>query len=258
MTRSNALLTLVAVTLLSMGTATAHEVEVLFNRKDPIVVAVKYRKIVHVRFWEAVLDASTTIPTTSLDIQQDEDFANTIILTNLAKKTHGMVYVMTASGVVVSLKIEHWGDTTQMVNVKDARTEAERAVQRANEQTQMSAEERAVRNLWRAQWGFPTDASVQVWEMHQVIETTDAREITLVKRYETVGFYGFTQKIRNLSSDVVVMHPATIELNCPLFSVALDGHIPALSPGDDPHRITPGGSVFVHLTCKGARRASIH
>ena len=32
---------------------------------------------------------------------------------------------------------------------------------------------------------------------------------------------------------------------------------PALRPGDNPHRIAPGGSVLVHLTCKGGRGAQV-
>lgn len=257
MIRLRTLLTVLASTLLLAGTAVGHELEVLFDRKDPVVVPVKYRKIVKVQFWEVVLDVSTTIPKESLDIRRDDDFHHTIKLTNLAKKTRGMIYVTTVSGVVVHMDIRHWGNSHQLIMVKDARTEAERAVHRATETSKLSPEERAVRQLWRAQWGFPSDPLVQVQEMHVLAERNDFRDVTIIKRYETVGFYGFTQKVSNRSPGVMVLHPATVELGCPLFSVGLDGHEPALKPGDDPHRIVPGGSVLVHLTCKGARRAAI-
>lgn len=257
MIRLRTLLTVVAFTLLVAGVAVGHELEVLFDRKDPVVVPVRYRKIVKVQFWEAVLDVSTTIPKESLDIRRDDDFHHTIKLTNIAKKTRGMLYVTTVSGVVIHMDIRHWGNSYQLIRVKDARTEVERAVQRATETSKLSPEERAVRQLWRAQWGFPADAAVQVQDLNVLAERNDFRDVTIIKRYETVGFYGFTQKVTNRSPDVMVLHPATVELGCPLFSVALDGHEPALKPGDDPHRIVPGGSVLVHLTCKGARRAAI-
>jgi hypothetical protein len=252
----------VATIFLWLGTMTvavsAHEVEVLYNRQDPIVVAVPYQKIVKVAFWEAVLDVSTTMAQSALEIHQDAHFPHMIQLANVAKKTRGMIYVTTASGTVVHLKIQHWGPPRQKIIVKDAYVEAERAMQRAQAQTEMRQDERAVRALWRAQWGFlPTDPLVQVREIHQVIESGPERQVTLTQSYDTVGFYGFTQHIQNLTREVMPLHPATIGVDCPLFSVALDGHEPALKQGDDPHRIEPGGAVRVHLTCKGVRGAKV-
>lgn len=257
MTRPITLYLAITWLLLGLSQPFAHEIDALFNRKDPVVVVVHYKKVAKVRFWEAVVDVSTTLPKTVLEIHKDENFPDTIQLANIAKKTRGMIYVTTASGVVVHMDVRHWGNPTQLVNVKDGRTEAERAVQRANVQSEMSPEERAVRQLWRAQWGFPTDPVVQVQEINQVLETTAERQVTLTKRYETVGFYGFTQKIRNLTHVTLPLHPSTVRFECPLFSVGLDGYEPHLQPGDNPHEISPGGSVLVHLTCKGARRAKI-
>ena len=248
------------VALLWMGTlsVSAHEVEVLYDRQDPIVVAVHYRQIVKVAFWEAVLDVSTTIAQSALEIHHDEHFPNMIQLANVARKTRGMIYVTTASGTVVHLKIQHWGPPRQKIIVKDVRTEAERAIRRAQAQTEMHPDERAVRALWRAQWGFlPTDPLVQVRKLHRVIEKGPERQVTLTRIYDTVGFYGFTQKIQNLTQEVMPLHPATMVVDCPLFSVALDGHEPALKKGGDPHRLEPGGSVWVHLSCKGVRGAKI-
>lgn len=237
----------------------AHEVDILYNRRDPIVVALPYRHIVKVAFWEAVLDVSTTIPESNLEIRQDAHFPAMIQLANIARQTRGMLYVTTASGAVVHLKIQHWGPPRQKLIVKDARTEADRALARAQAQTGMEPDERAVRALWRAQWGFttPTDPLVQVQTIHQILESGPERRVTLMKRYDTVGFYGFTQRIDNLTAAAMSLHPATVRVDCPLFSVALDGHAPALRPGDDPHRIAPGGSVLVHLTCKGGRGAQV-
>ena len=237
----------------------AHEVEVLYNRRDPIVVALHYRNIVKIAFWEAVLDVSTTIPESNLEIRQDAHFPSIIQLANIARQTRGMLYVTTASGAVVHLKIQHWGPPRQKLIVKDARTEAERALARAQAQTGMEPDERAVRALWRAQWGLttPTDPLVQVQAIHQILDSGPNRRVTLTKRYDTVGFYGFTQRIDNLTAAAMSLHPATVRVDCPLFSVALDGHAPALRPGDDPHRIAPGGSVLVHLTCKGGRGAQV-
>jgi len=243
---------------LSPLSVSAHEVEVLYNRLDPIVVALPYRHIVKIAFWEAVLDVSTTIPESNLEIRQDAHFPNMIQLANIARQTRGMLYVTTVSGAVVHLKIQHWGPPRQKLIVKDARTEADRALARAQAQTGMGPDERAVRALWRAQWGFtPTDPLVQVQAIHQILESGPDRRVTLIKRYDTVGFYGFTQRIDNLTGEAMALHPATIRVDCPLFSVALDGHAPALRPGDDPHRIAPGGSVLVHLTCKGGRGAQV-
>jgi len=237
----------------------AHEVDILYNRRDPIVVALPYRHIVKIAFWEAVLDVSTTIPESHLEIRQDAHFPNMIQLANIARQTRGMLYVTTASGAVVHLNIQHWGPPRQKLIVKDARTEAERALARAQAQTGMEPDERAVRALWRAQWGFTTttDPLVQVQAIHQILESGPERRVTLMKRYDTVGFYGFTQRIDNLTAAAMSLHPATVRVDCPLFSVALDGHAPALRPGDDPHRIAPGGSVLVHLTCKGGRGAQV-
>ena len=106
-------------------------------------------------------------------------------------------------------------------------------------------------------WGFPASPLVQVQTVHQVLETRPARQVILIRRYETAGFYGFTQHIRNLSGQPLPLHPAAVTVDCPLFSVALDGHEPPLQAGGDPHRIAPGGSVLVHLTCKGGGRAEI-
>ena len=236
----------------------AHEAEVWYDRQAPIVVALPYRQIIKIAFWEAVLEVSTTIPEEALEIRQDAHFPSMIQLANIAKQTRGLLYVTTASGAVVHLKMQHWGRPSQKLIVKDARTEAERALARAQAQTGMGPDERAVRALWRAQWGLaPTDSLVQVQAMSEILDSGPDRRVTLTKRYDTVGFYGFTQRIDNLTASAMPLHPATVRVNCPLFSVALDGHAPALGPGDDPHRIAPGGSVLVHLTCKGGRGAQI-
>ena len=237
--------------------AGADEVAVLSDRRDPVLVPVHYRKIVTVAFWEVVAEVSTTIPASSLEIVKDDTFPHTVKLANVAKKTRGMVYVTTVSGTVVHLDVRHWGPVRQKINVKDARTEAERALSRARTQTDLRPDERAVRQLWRAQWGFPTSPLVQVWTVHRVLETTPRRQVILTKRYETAGFYGFTQQVRNLSDQPLPLHPATITADCPLFSVALGGHEPPVPAGGDPHHIAPGGSVRVHLTCKGESRAEI-
>ena len=242
---------------LMVAGASAHEVEVMYDRREPVELAVHYQKMTTVAFWDVISNVSTTVPATVLDIRKDPMFPHTITIANLQKKTRGMVYVTLSSGVVVHLDVRHWGEVTQKVIVKDARTEAERAVQQAAEKSGMTAEERTVRALWAAQWGFATDALVQVTEANQVLERNDQREVILTKRYETVGFTGFTQSVRNLTLDTMRLHPSTIKTNCDLLSVSLDAHEPPLEPGDDPYEVPFAGSVSVHLVCKGARDAAI-
>lgn len=248
---------LTALLWFASAPAAAHEIDVLYDRRDPVVVPVHYRKMVTVAFWEVVAEVNTTIPESALEIIKDDTFPDMIKLANVAPKTRGMVYVTTVSGTVVHLNIRHWGPTRQKINVKDARTEAQRALSRVLAQTELSPDERAVRDLWRAMWGFPASPLVQVQTVHRVLETTPERQVILVRRYETAGFYGFTQQVRNLSREPLPLHPATITVDCPLFSVALDGHKPPVPAGGDPHQIAPGGSVLVHLTCKGGSRAEI-
>jgi hypothetical protein len=257
MIRSRGIGALIVALVLACSAARAHEIAVLYTRTDPVPIAVHYQHMVKVQFWDVVLDVSTTIPATALEVRTDPHFPDTILLANLAEKTRGMVYVTTASGAVVHMDVRHWGPPAQKVIVKDARTEVERARQQADERTGLTREERAVRQLWRAQWGFPTDQLVQVETVHVVLESNDVRRVVLTRRYETVGFYGFTQRVRNLTTAPLPLHPSTVTVNCPLFSVALDGHEPPVGPGGDPHTILPGGAVLVHLTCQGARHAPV-
>ena len=227
-------------------TLSAHEIEVMYDRQDAVKVAVHYKKMTTIAFWDVVANVSTTIPATTLDIRKDELFPHTITLSNLKKKTTGTVYVTLASGVVVHIDIRYWGRITQKVIVKDARTEAQKAVQQAKAKTGMTIDERTLRTLWAVQWGLKTDTSVQVTKQSQLLNRNDHREVVLTTRYQTVGFTGFTQSIHNRSSEPIQIHPATVTTDCDLFSVSVEGA----------YTVQPGQRAVVHIVCKGATHAT--
>ena len=65
-------LTVAALALfLMVAGASAHEVEVMYDRREPVELAVHYQKMTTVEFWDVVANVSTTIPATVLDIRKD-------------------------------------------------------------------------------------------------------------------------------------------------------------------------------------------
>lgn len=256
--RRAATLGLVIGLLLPLGALLAHEKDVLYDRKDPIVLVVKFKTFVKIEFWEPVVDYHTLISESLLTVKKDKDFKNSLQVANIGKQTSGMLYVTTLSGAVVHFQVRSVGEPLQKMIVKDARTEAQLALEKVHQESGLTPDERTVRQLWQVQWGFITDPLVQVRDMDLVIEKSPTREVRLIKRYDTVGFYGFTQKVSNLRASPEPFHPATLETNCPVFSVSLDGHQPPLRANEtERHVIEAGGSVLVHFTCEGPSRATL-
>ena len=65
---------------LMVAGASAHEVEVMYDRREPVELAIHYQKMTTVAFWDVISTVSTTVPATVLDIRKDPMFPHTITI----------------------------------------------------------------------------------------------------------------------------------------------------------------------------------
>ena len=241
--------------------ALSHQDTVIFDRKNPIVVAAQPHRQVRLKFDQPILSLDSTAPADCLDYKLDPDIPTMAILTGFKdKELNHLFYVTTTDEKVYTFRVQGWGTPYSLRHVKDEVEVVQAATRKHQAEREPSADERHFRAILYAMWGYGAK-QVSVQEVNERVKESGFERITLLKRFDAPGYYGFTQKIESIGPRALTLHPAKIKATRGLlFAVSIDGHSPALRDGDSPYVLRPGDSALMHTVYKrkGKHRATLH
>lgn len=110
--------------------------------------------------------------------------------------------------------------------------------------------------LWYAQWAFlngsPRPPSVHCQSMQHVDVTEGQRAETLL-RCDVPGFYGYTLRITNETSELRILPLELIsDPRAVLITSNIDGHVPPRREGLQPGELPAGHALYLHLVYQEA------
>jgi hypothetical protein len=238
----------------------SHQDTVLFDRKNPIPIAAHPHRQVRLKFDQPILSLDSTAPADCLDYRLDPDIPTMAILTGFkTQELNHLFYVTTTDEKVYTFRIQGWGTPYSLRHVKDEVDVVQAAIEKKKAELEPSADERHFREILYAMWGFGAQR-VTMQEVNERVKETSFERITILKRFDAPGYYGFTQKIESIGPRALTIHPAKVRSSGFLFAVSIDGHDPALREGESPYVLRPGCTALMHTVYKrkGRHRAALH
>jgi hypothetical protein len=246
--------------LLLPSLALSHQDTVIFDRKNPIQIAAHPHRQVRLKFDQPILSLDSTAPADYLDYRLDPDIPTMAILTGFkTQELNHLFYVTTTDEKVYTFRIQGWGTPYSLRHVKDEVDVVQAATRKQKAEHEPSADERHFREILYAMWGYGAPR-VTMQEVNQRVKETSVERITILKRFDAPGYYGFTQKIESIGPRALTIHPAKVRSSGLLFAVSIDGHDPPLRDGESPYVLRPGCTALMHTVYKrkGRHRAALH
>jgi hypothetical protein len=252
--------TLILSLILAVPVAsTAFEKTILYDRKAPPLVTARPHRQVRLKFEQPVLSLDSTIPADQLKLQLDEDIATMAVLTGFDEALDGMIYVTLTTEEVYTFWVKGRGKAFALIHVKDERELLRAAVVQQESEQSLTPDEQHFRELMYAMWGYRS-SRVTMQKLDQLVKQNSLERVTILRRYDGQGYYGFTQLVEAIGPQAIEIHPAQVKSSRGLlFAVAIDGHKPALREGQSPYLLRPGMSALMHTVYqrKGGIRAQV-
>jgi hypothetical protein len=237
-----------------------------YDGSTPIAIRVKPGHIVQVTFPAGITGIYAPMPPNDIRLVIDETHAQRLRIETYAPPRTALVHVNTITGAQYLLRLT--AATKQVdtvVHVVDAPQQAPPAAASPSpgpppggaatrgETVAPAPAVDPVRHIWLAQWGGDprlAPRGVTMVALRETLLDSDQQRIEVIWAYRARGYYGFTERITNTSSQPLVLWlPGLYDPYARLWSASLDGHTPPLAPGEQPHVIAPGMSVLLHLVC---------